>query len=276
MYTAGVDVGSSVVKIAMMSFEDSGEFGKLVAHEAEKIRKRDIKDVIWNCYDRVLSRCGLGPEAIAYVASTGEGERVDFRKGHFYSMTCHARGALHLAPSARAVVDMGALHSRVLVMDARSRVLAYRMTSQCASGSGQFLENIARYLGVTQQDIGNLSIKAERPETPSGICAVLAETDVINMVSRGITTPDILKGVHLSMARRIVNFLKMLKAQGNVLVTGGLANDTGFVLALRELAGADGLPIKVLGHELSIQAGALGAAIWAAFRHVKLRKADAR
>ena len=62
------------------------------------------------------------------------------------------------------------------------------MTSQCASGSGQFLENIARYLGVSHDEIGQLSMQATKPEKVSSICAVLAETDVINMVSRGITT----------------------------------------------------------------------------------------
>ena len=76
-----------------------------------------------------------------------------------------------------------------------------KMTSQCASGSGQFLENIARYLGVAVEEIGPLSKSSQDPEKVSSICAVLAETDVINMVSRGIATPDILKGIHLSMWR---------------------------------------------------------------------------
>ena len=76
------------------------------------------------------------------------------------------------------------------------------MTSQCASGSGQFLENIARYLGIAQEEIGALSARPTEPEKVSGICAVLAETDVINMVSRGITAADILKGIHSSMADR--------------------------------------------------------------------------
>ena len=83
------------------------------------------------------------------------------------------------------------------------------MTSQCASGSGQFLENIARYLGVAVEEIGPLSPARRNPEKISSICAVLAETDVINMVSRGIATPDILKGIHLSMASRLVKLLKV-------------------------------------------------------------------
>ena len=100
------------------------------------------------------------------------------------------------------MVDIGALNGRAISVDERGKVLSYKMTSQCASGSGQFLENIARYLGVAVEEIGPLSQPSQDPEKVSSICAVLAETDVINMVSRGIATPDILKGIHLSMASR--------------------------------------------------------------------------
>jgi len=112
---------------------------------------------------------------------------ASFRTGHFYGMTTHARGGLFLDPEARAVLDVGALHSRAWRWTSARRVLGYRMTSQCASGSGQFLENICRYLGITLEEIGPLSLAADQPEPSSSICAVLAETDVINMVSRGIT-----------------------------------------------------------------------------------------
>jgi len=92
------------------------------------------------------------------------------------------------------VVDMGALFVRAIKINEKGKVLDYKMTGQCASGSGQFIENISRYLGLSIEEVGDISLQAETPETPSGICAVLAETDVINMVSRGITTPNIIKG----------------------------------------------------------------------------------
>ena len=119
-------------------------------------------------------------------------------------MTAHARGAVFLNQDVRAVVDVVRCMPGNAV-DERSKVIAYRMTSQCASGSGQFLENIARYLGVAIDDIGALSLQGDSPEQVSGICAVLAETDVINMVSRGISTANILRGIHLSMAKRLMS-----------------------------------------------------------------------
>ena len=275
-YTVGIDVGNSSIKAALVEFDESGEGGRLVATYAEKIRRRSPLEVLREVYASLLRKHNLSPQDIAYVASTGEGEMVDFRKGHFYSMTAHSRGAIYLAPQAKAALDIGALHAKAILMDSRSKVLEYRMTSQCASGSGQFLENIARYLGVAQEDIGALSATAEQPEVVSGICAVLAETDVINMVSRGITTANILKGIHLSMARRLVNLLRMLKVEGEVLATGGLALDVGMMTAIQETIDKDRLKMKIVAHENSLVAGAIGAALWAGVREAKLKAVEAR
>ncbi len=151
------------------------------------------------------------------------------------------------------------------------------MTSQCASGSGQFLENIARYLGVSINEIGDLSKSSQDPEKVSSICAVLAETDVINMVSRGIATPDILKGIHLSMASRIVKLLKVTGIKtGTALVTGGLGMDEGLLAAIREEMANEKVPVEVASHPDAIYAGAIGAALWGAYRHEKLRELQQR
>jgi len=274
--TVGIDIGSGVVKTAL--FKTEGGNSEWLARRVERIRRRDNLQLAKAGYDEVLEEAGLKPADVDYVATTGEGENVKFATGHFYSMTTHARGAIFLNPEARAVVDIGALNGRAIFIDERGKVLAYKMTSQCASGSGQFLENIARYLGVAVEEIGPLSKSAQTPEKISSICAVLAETDVINMVSRGIPTPDILKGIHLSMASRLVKLLKVTGImKGTVLLTGGLALDVGLLLAVQEeLANEKITGLTVVSHPDSICAGAIGAALWGAFRHGKLRELQQR
>ena len=113
------------------------------------------------------------------------------------------------------------------------------------------------------------------PEKVSSICAVLAETDVINMVSRGITTPDILKGIHLSMASRIVKLLKVTGIKtGTALLTGGLALDTGLLAAIQEELAAEKVAVTARAHMDSIYAGAIGAALWGAFQHGRLQQLE--
>ncbi len=266
---AGVDVGSSAAKVVLL-IDGGARHGAVLATRIERLRRRDPARVAAEAFDACLAESGLALRDLRYVATTGEGEFFDRRTGHFYGMTTHARGGLFLDPEARAVIDIGALHTRAVLIDERAKVLGYRMTGQCASGSGQFLENICRYLGITIDEIGPLSLLADDPEQCSSICAVLAETDVINMVSRGISTANIIKGIHLSMAGRYLRLLTAVGARGPVLVTGGLASDVGLLAALRETAVQQKAAVDLRSHPASALAGAYGAALWGAFRARKL------
>ena len=271
MITAGIDVGCSCIKFVLFSEN------KILAKLTEKIRKRDPRQVVKEGYNKILLEAGVSKDDVDYIATTGEGEMVDFRTGHFYGMTTHARGGLFLNSEARGALDIGALHARALLMDERGKVLQYKMTNQCASGTGQFIENISRYLGISMDEIGTLSKSADDPESCSSICAVLAETDVINMVSRGISAANILKGIHLSIAGRLMKLLRGCKAQGKIILTGGLSHDAGLLAALEELVDQQkekkgSVAFEFLTHDDGIYAGAIGAAIWGAFRQKKLQE----
>ena len=267
---AGIDVGTSTIKAALFTVENGQS--NWLSRFSMRIRQRDPMELSRVAFDQLLEDGKVNEKDVDYVASTGEGESIPFHTGHFYSMTTHGRGAVYLDPEARAALDVGALHGRAISLDERGKVLSYKMTSQCASGSGQFLENIARYLGIAQEEIGALSREADKPEVVSSICAVLAETDVINMVSRGITARNILKGIHLSMAARLSKLLKSIGAtSGVVMMTGGLALDKGLVAALEEdIANIKDMKSIVRSHPDSIYAGAIGAALWGAYRFEKL------
>lgn len=276
--TAGIDVGSSSVKCAIVA-SDAGASGEVLGTSVQRIRRRVVAEVARAAFEEACARAKVdcpAPDAESlapfdYVATTGDADRMDGTTGHFYGMTAHARGALFLEPQAIAALDVGALHARAIRMDPRGKVLRHRMTSQCASGSGQFIENIARYLGVPLEDVGPMSSGSTPGEEVSSICAVLAETDVINMVSRGISPADILKGIHLSLAGRLIRLLRAIGSDGAVVITGGLAVDEGLVAALRQLIAKErqkpGLkPTTIHVDPRGIAAGAIGAALLGAYR----------
>ncbi len=270
-YTMGVDVGGSCVKAVLVDYSDNPV---IIDKHTEKIRKRNPAAVAEEITNYLLDKHQLRYEDIAYLASTGEGEMVKRKRGHFYSMTTHSRGAYFLYPDAKTVVDIGAFHVKAIMLGEGARVLNYKMTGQCASGSGQFVENISRYLGLAIEEVGDISLKADHPETPSGICAVLAETDVINMVSRGVSTPNIIKGIHLSVAGRIIRLLTSLKAESPIVLTGGMALNKGIVQAIDELMSESKYQFEIKAHPDAIYAGAIGAALWGGFRHIKLSREE--
>jgi len=276
--SGGIDAGSSAVKVAIVRSR-AGDEPELLATAVQRIRRRNVHDVVDAAF---AEACALAKVAIPdfdYIASTGDGDAVSFATGHFYGMTTHARGALYLVPAARAVLDIGALHARAIRMDGRGKVLGHRMTSQCASGTGQFLENIARYLGVPIEDVGRMSRESLQVEEVSSICAVLAETDVINMVSRGLSTGDILRGIHLSIAGRLVRLLRSAGAESVVALSGGLALDDGLVAVLADMLTKEQAkskkplpPLTVVTHPMSALSGAIGAGILGAFRFDQLER----
>lgn len=272
-HTMGIDVGGSFVKAVLMDYSQNPA---IVDKHSEKIRKRNPAEVAEETIDYLFDRNKLQYEDITYLASTGEGEMVSRKRGHFYSMTTHARGGHFFFPDARTVLDIGAFHVKAIMLGENSRVMNYKMTGQCASGSGQFVENISRYLGLAIEEVGDISLDATNPETPSGICAVLAETDVINMVSRGIAIPNIIKGIHLSVAGRVIRLLTSLKAESPIVLTGGMALNKGLVQAIDETLKSSKLESEIKVHEDAIYAGAIGAALWGGYRHIKLAREEAK
>lgn len=271
-YTMGIDVGGNYIKLVLMDYSDTP---KLIAKHTEKIRKRDPSALSEELIQTMLKAHDLEYDDIAYLASTGEGDLVKHKRGHFYGMTTHAKGANYFFPDAKTVVDMGALYVRAIKISPNARVEDYKMTGQCASGSGQFVENISRYLGLSIEEVGDVSLKATNPEVSSGICAVLAETDVINMVSRGIQIPDIIKGIHISIANRIIKLLSSLKAESPIILTGGMALNKGIIQAIEEQLAETGKSFVIKSNSDMIYAGAVGAALWGGYRYLKLKEKHA-
>ena len=130
------------------------------------------------------------------------------------------------------------------------------MNEKCAAGSGGFLERAAKYLEVTVADIGPMSIRAGKPQAISSVCAVLAESEIINHISEGATVENILRGIHNSLADRALSMLKRVGLDGDVTLIGGVALQEGMVAALREKLG---VPVHVPEHPHL--AAALGAAL---------------
>ncbi len=274
--TMGIDVGGSYVKGVIMSYDTISGEHRIIDKQTEKIRKRNPKDVVIDIEEMLLKRSKLNQKDIAYLASTGEGEMVKRKTGHFYSMTTHARGGKFFVPDAKTVVDMGGLYVRAIKIDDRGKVLDYKMTGQCASGSGQFIENISRYLGLAIEEVGPMSLQADHPEVPSGICAVLAETDVINLVSKGLSTANIVKGINLSIAGRVVKLLGSLRAESTIALVGGMGMNVGMLQAVEELSKEKKKADLIFAsHPDAIYSGAVGAALWGGYRYYKLKEKQA-
>lgn len=218
-----------------------------------------LVELLDRALDEALQRAGAGREALRYVATTGFGRsNYPERDLQLTDVTAAAHGAAHLFPQTRCVVDIGAQSSRAMKIEPGGRVREFKSNDKCAAGAGGFVERAARYLETTLEAVGDLSLHGEAPVTISSVCAVLAESEIINHVSQGESTENILRGVHNSLAERAVLLLKRVGIEPEVTLVGGMGRQAGMVRALEELLG---LRINVAPEPE--MANALGAALLA-------------
>jgi predicted CoA-substrate-specific enzyme activase len=229
---AGIDLGSGTTKCVLV------DPSRAVRGRAVVRTRADFGRVARDVLDAALADASLAPEAVAYTATTGLGRSaIAFRDIQITDLTCGARGAATLFPATRFVLDIGAQCSRAIRLRDGGKVKEFHMNEKCAAGSGGFLERAAKYLEVSVADIGALSLAAERPQSISSVCAVLAESEIINHVSEGVSVENILRGIHNSLADRALSLLKRVGLDGEVTLIGGVALQAGMVAALRARLG---------------------------------------
>jgi predicted CoA-substrate-specific enzyme activase len=251
MVVAGIDLGSGTTKCVLID-ED-----RVVRGRGLLRTKADFEKVAREALDAALEDGGLPAEAVAYTATTGLGRyAIPFRDIQITDLTCGARGAATLFPSTRFVLDIGAQCSRAIKLRDGGKVKEFHMNEKCAAGSGGFLERAAKYLEVTVADVGPLSLAAGQPQPISSVCAVLAESEIINHVSEGVSVENILRGIHNSLADRALSLLKRVGLDGEVTLIGGVALQAGMIAALRDKLG---VAVNVPGEPQLTTA--LGAAI---------------
>ena len=261
---AGIDIGSGSTKCVLVD-EDGRVRGR-----AEVRTKADFEAVAREVLDAARDDADVH-EAVDYLATTGLGRyAVAARDVQITDLTCGARGAATLFPSSRYVLDIGAQCSRAIKLRDGGKVKEFHMNEKCAAGSGGFLERAAKYLEVSVPEIGPLSLGAARPQAISSVCAVLAESEIINHVSEGVSVDNILRGIHNSLADRALSLLKRVGLDGEVTFVGGVARQQGMIQALREKLG---VPVNVPAEPQFTTA--LGAALLGLQRFRKLALATA-
>jgi predicted CoA-substrate-specific enzyme activase len=211
-----------------------------------------------------LNRAGLSVEEISYIVATGYGRfNVPFADRQITELSCHARGVSSLFPNVRTAIDIGGQDAKCMRV-ANGRLTNFIMNDRCAAGTGRFLEVTAATLGIRLDDMGDMSLKAAKEIKISSMCTIFAQQEVVALLSRGERCEDILAGLHHALAGRIAALARRLGIQPDVVLTGGVAKNTGMVRAMRASLGCE-----ILIPEEPLITGALGAAILAKEAYTK-------
>lgn len=254
-YTAGVDVGSTYTKAVILS-EDGRIAGKAMARSGFRLAEASQK-----VFDAALQESRAAREEVVYVIGTGFGRfQVPFRDVQVTDLTAAARGASFFFPGTRTVLDVGGQTMKATKLDEAGRVKSFRLNDKCAAGTGAFLEKTAFYLGYATEDIGALAAVSRDPVPISGVCAVFAESEVINHLSLGASPADIMQGSIVSLVARSVQLLRRVQMEPEFTLVGGILRFPSMVSLIVEKLGGT---VNVLHDDMPQYAAALGAAVLA-------------
>lgn len=235
---AGIDCGTSYTKAVILFLQDG------IPRVIGKGRVRSgvhVDDAARLALEEALAQSGRLRSQVEYIAATGFGRySVSFRDIQVTEITTAARGAFFANPATTSILDIGGQCTRAIGIHEKGRVRQFKSNDKCAAGSGMFIQRAAKYLEIKLEDVGELSLKATHPQPISSVCAVLAESEIINHVSAGVTVENILRGIHESLADRAGSLLKRVDMKSDLTLIGGVARQAGIVKAIE-----DRLKVKV-------------------------------
>ena len=260
-YTVGIDVGSTYTKALIIS-DDFRIVGKALTSTGFK-----LASVARNLFDLSLAEAGLTDSDVAYVVATGYGRHmVPFSNVAVTDLTASARGTAFLFPNTRTVLDVGGQTMKASRLDDTAKVKSFRLNDKCAAGTGAFIEKTARYMGYSTEEIGPLVATSKVAVPISGVCAVFAESEVINQLSMGSPPADIMHGAISSLVDRSFQLMKRVQMEPEYTLIGGILRFGTMARVVRERLNAE---VNVPEGEMVQYTTALGAAI---LGHQRLRK----
>lgn len=253
LFVAGIDSGSTSTDVVIL------DANKKIAASVIIPTGGGSGTSAEEALDKALEKAGLQRSDISKIVKTGYGrDYIGVGDDSVTEITCHAKGAHFLDPSARTVIDIGGQDSKAIKIDENGAVLNFVMNDKCAAGTGRFLEMMARTLGLTLDEMSTAGLDWKEEVSISSMCTVFAESEVVSLVAQNKAVADIVHGLNESVAAKVSSLSKRVSPEEGYIMTGGVAHNEGVVRALEEKIGA-----KLFICEESQLCGALGAALFA-------------
>lgn len=263
LYFIGFDIGSVSLNTVVLDQNNNilEDYYDYVHGKPFNILKERLTTIL----ERIPS------ESINGIALTGTGGKLatGLIGGAFVNeIIAQATSSSRLFPEARTVIEIGGEDSKLILLEkdplnGHSRLVDFEMNSICAAGTGSFLDQQARRIGVPiEKEFGEMSLKSIDPPRIAGRCSVFAKSDMIH--HQQIATPlhDIVAGLCFALARNFrSNLARSKEINKPVVFAGGVAANIGMVRAFREILNLEDGELIIPPHHASM--GAIGAVMYA-------------
>jgi len=248
----GIDSGSQNTKGVLLSGD------KLLA-KAKVATKFDAHKASDRVYKSLLTDAGIDADEVDIIVATGTGRNIiKMANTVVNQVNSAAMGSRFVNQNANLVIDMGAESTRVIRLTEDGKVKKYETNDKCASGSGTFIEAMARALQIKTEEIGDYSLRHKKEIVTNAQCVVFAESEVISLIHQQESREDIAHGILVGICNRVNSLIRRTGLTENVTMIGGPGHNKGLVKCMEKLISQD-----VFVSEDTDYISAIGAALYA-------------
>lgn len=252
-YYLGFDAGSTYIKSALIKGD------KIVCTKVLPTGVNNERTSL-KLREELMDMANITVDDIAYSTATGYSRRnIEIANDTISEITAHAYGMKLTAPEGikpSLIIDIGGQDSKIISLDENYSVRNFTMNDKCAAGTGKFIEVICGLLETTIDKVSELSLQSKAPCSINSTCVVFAQTEIISLIAQKKDRNDILAGIHISMAKRIARLAKKYKNNGDIVMTGGGAKNSGLRTSIEDELMCDVYPANYPQFN-----GAIGAAL---------------
>lgn len=212
-YSLGIDVGSTTVKTVIT--DSSGEiiYSKYQRHLSKvKETVTDQLKIIQADYpDTEFTVCITGSAGLGLANSAG----IPFVQEVHAAFLAVKRKQ----PDADAVIELGGEDAKIIFLTGG---VEQRMNGSCAGGTGAFIDQMATLLGITADELDELSLHAQKVYPIASRCGVFAKSDIQPLLNQGARREDISASIFQAVVDQTVSGLAQGRTiEGKILFLGG-------------------------------------------------------
>ena len=214
-YYIGLDVGSTTAKIAVIDSDNRVIYSKYERHNAR------VNELVSQYFDEILALTGDAEARICVTGSVGMATAEQLQAEFVQEVVAASVYARTAHPEAKALIDIGGEDAKVIFFKKNGN-MELRMNGNCAGGTGAFIDQMSVLMGVENQKMSELAMKAEHVYPMAARCGVFAKTDIQNLMARNLPEADIAASIFHSIAvQTVVTLSHGISFEAPILLCGG-------------------------------------------------------
>lgn len=209
----GIDVGSTTVKIAVLSPYLKLLFGRYVRHMS------DIRASTLRLLDELAEKFPACRITASISGSGGMGLARAMELPFTQEILAETKAVRTFHAEADAIIELGGEDEKVTYLTGG---VDQRMNGACAGGTGAFIDRMASLLSTDAEGLGKLAAKARHIYPIASRCGVFAKTDIQALLNEGAPREDIAVSVFQSVVNQTISGLTCGRPlRGKIVFLGG-------------------------------------------------------